>query len=485
MDLTEIFLSSCKKEIGYGRKSFFIITFVSRFQEEFPMSAFTFLQQVEAFIADNRLLDKSAPVVVGISGGADSVALLHVLTRLGYSCIACHCNFNLRGDESLRDRNFTCETARAFGVPFDEISFDTQRYARKQSLSIEMACRQLRYDWFETKRREYGAQAIAVAHHRDDSVETLLLNLVRGTGIAGLTSMRPRNGFVVRPFLPVSRQEIECYLEEQRLSHVVDHTNLETLFVRNKIRLEVLPLLRTINPSADRSIYTTMQNLREVERVYRDAIERQQREVLTSEAGETRISIERLMALPSPRAFLFELLSPCGFVSDQIDEILAACSGESGRVFLAPGHRVVKDRDTLIWVRQEADESQSDIVATIASPREAETLLDGRLSYRCVEEQGYELPRDKAHACFDLGKLTFPLVIRRWRTGDRFRPFGMKGSRKLSDYFSDHKYSLVDKSHALLLCSGDTILWILGERAADGYRVTSETERVIEFNYKK
>ncbi|WP_300130563.1 tRNA lysidine(34) synthetase TilS [uncultured Barnesiella sp.] len=444
-----------------------------------------FLQQIEKFIVDNRLLDKSAPVVVGISGGADSVALLHVLTRLGYSCIACHCNFNLRGDESLRDRNFTCETARAFGVPFDEISFDTQHYAREHSLSIEMACRQLRYDWFETKRREYGAQAIAVAHHRDDSVETLLLNLVRGTGIAGLTSMRPRNGFVVRPFLPVSRQEIEAYLEDQHLSHVVDHTNLETVFVRNKIRLEVLPLLRTINPSADRSIYTTMQNLREVERVYRDAIERQRSEVLTSEAGETRISIERLMSLPSPRAFLFELLSPCGFVPDQIDEILAACNGESGRVFLAPGHRVVKDRDTLIWVRQEVDESQSDVVATIASPCEGEVLLDGCLSYRCVEEEGYELPRDKTHACFDLDKLEFPLTIRRWRIGDRFRPFGMKGSRKLSDYFRDRKYSLVDKSHALLLCSGDTILWILGERAADGYRVTSETRRVIEFNYKK
>ena len=183
-----------------------------------------------------------------------------------------------------------------------------------------MACRQLRYDWFETKRREYGAQAIAVAHHRDDSVETLLLNLVRGTGIAGLTSMRPRNGFVVRPFLPVSRQEIEAYLEDQHLSHVVDHTNLETVFVRNKIRLEVLPLLRTINPSADRSIYTTMQNLREVERVYRDAIERQRSEVLTSEAGETRISIERLMSLPSPRAFLppwppSSSLAPCPSLS--------------------------------------------------------------------------------------------------------------------------------------------------------------------------
>ena len=444
-----------------------------------------FLQQIESFIADNHLLDKSAPVVVGISGGADSVALLHVLTRLGYACIACHCNFNLRGDESLRDRNFTCEIARQWGIPFDEVSFDTEPYARENGLSIEMACRRLRYDWFEEKRLQYGAQAIAVAHHRDDSVETLLLNLVRGTGITGLTSMRPRNGFVVRPFLPVSRQEIEQYLSDQKLSHVVDHTNLEAIYVRNKIRLEVLPLLRTINPSADRSIYATMQNLREVERVYRQAIEQEQREVLVAEGAQVRIPIDRLRALPSPRAFLFELLSPHGFVPDQIDEILTACDGESGRVFLVPGQRVVKDRDALIWVQQEADLSADDVVVTIASARDAEAFLEGRLSYRCVSSESYEVPRDKAYASFDLDKITFPLTVRRWRIGDRFRPFGMKGSRKLSDYFADRKYSLIDKSNALLLCSGDTILWILGERTADGYRVTPDTKRIIEFNYKK
>lgn len=448
------------------------------------MSKLPFLHQVESFIADHRLLDKSAPVVVGISGGADSVALLHVLTRLGYACIACHCNFNLRGDESLRDRNFTCETARQWGVPFDEVSFNSESYAREHGLSIEMACRRLRYDWFEQKRLEYGARAIAVAHHRDDSVETLLLNLVRGTGIAGLTSMRPRNGYVVRPFLSVSRQEIEAYLTENNLSHIVDHTNLEAIYVRNKIRLEVLPLLRTINPSVDRSIYTTMQNLREVERVYREAIERQQSEVLIKGDDRVSIPIDRLNSLPSPRAFLFELLSPHGFVPDQIDEILASCDRESGRVFLAPGQRIVKDREVLIWVQQ-ADSLGDDVVASIESPREADVLLHGQLSYRCVNRESYEVPRDKAYASFDLDKITFPLTVRRWRIGDRFRPFGMKGSRKLSDYFADRKYSLIDKSNVLLLCSGNTILWILGERTADGYRVTPDTKRIIEFNYKK
>ena len=349
---------------------------------------------------------------------------------------------------------------------------------------MELACRRLRYDWFEERRKKYGAQAIAVAHHRDDSAETLLLNLIRGTGIAGLTSMRPRNGFVVRPLLPVTRKDIEAYLSGEGLDYVVDHTNLEPVYVRNKIRLQVLPLLRTINPSVDTAIYSSMQNLREVDRVYRAAIEQRKKELLRYEDNCIHIPIVGLLALPSPKAFLFELLSPCGFVSEQIDEVLSACDGMSGKMFLSREYRLVKDRDFLILERQETD-SEGDIVVRIETWQECATLLQGRLSYRCIDNVNYKLPRDKSYACFDLDKLSLPLVVRHWKAGDRFVPFGMKGSRKLSDYFSDRKYSLIDKSNALLLCSGDTILWILGERIAEGYRINPDTRRIVEFNCKK
>ena len=448
------------------------------------MAATPLVQQIERFIENERLLDRSLPVIVGVSGGADSVALLHILNRLGYSCIACHCNFNLRGDESLRDFEFTRRIAEEWGIPFETVSFDTLDYARTNGLSVEMACRRLRYDWFEERRKKYGAQAIAVAHHRDDSAETLLLNLIRGTGIAGLTSMRPRNGFVVRPLLPVTRKDIEAYLSGEGLDYVVDHTNLEPVYVRNKIRLQVLPLLRTINPSVDTAIYSSMQNLREVDRVYRAAIEHQKKELLRYEDNCIHIPIAGLLALPSPKAFLFELLSPCGFVSEQIDEVLSACDGMSGKMFLSREYRLVKDRDFLILERQETD-SEGDIVVRIETWQECATLLQGRLSYRCIDNVNYKLPRDKSYACFDLDKLSLPLVVRHWKAGDRFVPFGMKGSRKLSDYFSDRKYSLIDKSNALLLCSGDTILWILGERVAEGYRINSDTRRIVEFNCKK
>ena len=448
------------------------------------MAATPLVQQIERFIENERLLDRSLPVIVGVSGGADSVALLHILNRLGYSCIACHCNFNLRGDESLRDFEFTRRIAEEWGIPFETVSFDTLDYARTNGLSVEMACRRLRYDWVEEWWKKYGAQAIAVAHHRDDSAETLLLNLIRGTGIAGLTSMRPRNGFVVRPLLPVTRKDIEAYLSGEGLDYVVDHTNLEPVYVRNKIRLQVLPLLRTINPSVDTAIYSSMQNLREVDRVYRAAIEQRKKELLRYEDNCIHIPIVGLLALPSPKAFLFELLSPCGFVSEQIDEVLSACDGMSGKMFLSREYRLVKDRDFLILERQETD-SEGDIVVRIETWQECATLLQGRLSYRCIDNVNYKLPRDKSYACFDLDKLSLPLVVRHWKAGDRFVPFGMKGSRKLSDYFSDRKYSLIDKSNALLLCSGDTILWILGERIAEGYRINPDTRRIVEFNCKK
>ena len=449
------------------------------------MSVSPFLQSIHEFVEDKKLLDKSGPVIVGVGGGSGSIALLHVLKSLGYSCIVCHCNFNLRGEESLRDRNFTRQIAFEWNLPFEEISFDASCYAMTNNVSVEMACRQLRYDWFEEKRKQYRAQAIAVAHHLDDSVETLLLNLIRGTGIAGLTSMKPRNGFVVRPLLTVSRKDIESYLSEHGVSYVVDCTNLESVYIRNKIRLQVLPLLRSINPSVDHSIYSSILNLREVESVYKAAIHEQEQNVLEYKGEYIYIPVEKLKQLPSPKAFLFEFLTPYGFVSEQITEIISSCGGISGKGFLSRNYRIVKDREYLILEPQEREEAGT-VVEKIESLEECGTLLHGNLLYRCLDnDETYCFSRDKSYACFDLDKLVFPLIIRRWETGDRFTPFGMKGSRKLSDYFRDRKYSLIDKANALLLCSGNTIIWILGERAADGYRVTADTKRIIEFKYEK
>ena len=440
---------------------------------------------IQKYIEEKQLFTLHDKVLVALSGGADSVALLRVLLVLGYHCEAAHCNFHLRGEESDRDERFVNELCKGLGVTLHVTHFDTVAYASRHHVSIEMAAREMRYDWFEQLRKERGMAVIAVAHHRDDSVETLLLNLIRGTGIAGLTSMKPRNGFVVRPLLTVSRKDIESYLSEHGVSYVVDCTNLESVYIRNKIRLQVLPLLRSINPSVDHSIYSSILNLREVESVYKAAIHEQEQNVLEYKGEYIYIPVEKLKQLPSPKAFLFEFLTPYGFVSEQITEIISSCGGISGKVFLSRNYRIVKDREYLILEPPEREEAGT-VVEKIESLEECGTLLHGNLSYRCLDnDETYCFSRDKSYACFDLDKLVFPLIIRRWETGDRFTPFGMKGSRKLSDYFRDRKYSLIDKANTLLLCSGNTIIWILGERAADGYRVTADTKRIIEFKYEK
>ena len=223
---------------------------------------------VRAYIDKYQLLTAGKPVLVGVSGGADSIALLTVLVELGYSCIVGHCNFHLRGEESMRDEHFTETYARKLGLPFVKVDFNTRDYAAEHHLSVEMAARELRYAWFEEMRCVHDAQAIAVAHHRDDNVETVLMNLIRGSGIRGMSGIRPKNGFVIRPLLPVTRQEILQWLAERQLEYVTDSTNLSAAYTRNFIRLRVLPLLETINPSVRTAINRTAEHLAETESLF-------------------------------------------------------------------------------------------------------------------------------------------------------------------------------------------------------------------------
>lgn len=435
--------------------------------------------KVKNFIDRERLIASGGTVVLGLSGGADSVALLHILVALGYRCIACHCNFNLRGEEAMRDSEFARSVAEQFSVPFEQISFPTRAYAEEHKLSIEMACRELRYRWFEEMRIRFGAEAIAVAHHNDDHVETLLLNLIRGTGIAGLTGISPRNGYVVRPLLCVGRADLLSYLQAVGQTYVTDSSNLETLYTRNKIRLELLPMLRAINPSVDRTLTATARYLSQVETVYRAAIGTQRQAVTYAEGETLHIRIPLLDKQPEPQALLFEILHPYGFTASQLGDIYR--NRESGNRYLSATHRAVYSRDELCVAPLESGGFRTYTIGY----GETGLLCDGLLSVVYCDADGYMIPKCAERACFDADKLEFPLTLRRWRQGDRFVPFGMKGSRKVSDYFSDKKYSLYQKEQAWLLCSGENILWIVGERAAEQARIDNRTRRILEISAKK
>lgn len=433
------------------------------------------LSTVQAYIAQHQLLRPGAPVIVGLSGGADSVALLHILTRLGYPCVAAHCNFHLRNDESDADADFAQQTAEALGLPFRRIDFDTADYARQHGVSTEMAARTLRYEWFETLRRELGAEAIAVAHHRDDNVETVLLNLIRGTGLSGLCGMRPRNGHIVRPLLSVDRHQIVRWLADRHLPFCTDSSNASDVYRRNFVRLRLLPLMEQLNPSVRDAILRMAGHLTDVEAIYRNAIDSHRAHLIDA---DDRISIDALLRTPAPQAVLFELLTPYGFTPSQCADIARALSGESGRSFVAPGGRWSLLKDRLHLILYPADEVSADtFTLTLGSELTAPIRLS--LEERIVDE-AFTISRSLHVATFDADRIALPLTLRRWRAGDSFVPFGMTGRKKLSDYFSDHKFSLLRKAAAWILCDASgRILWIVGHRTDNRFRITSKTRRAL------
>lgn len=454
-----------------------------------------FHREVSKYIEERQLLARSEGVLVALSGGADSVALLRVLLALGYRCEAAHCNFQLRGAESARDEAFVRQLCCCLEVPLSVIHFDTIAYAAERGLSIEMAARELRYDWFEQVRIRQGLAAIAVAHHRDDSVETFLLNLLRGAGINGLKGITPRNGRVVRPLLEQSRADILHYLERLHQDYVTDTTNLQDEYLRNKIRLHVLPLLSTLNPSAVRSISEAANRLSDAALIYNkvidDARQRLLEPVESAKGGEAfRIAIADLLKETAPSAVLFELLHPFGFNSMQIHQVFRSLSAQSGKRFVSATWEVLRDRESLL-LRLREDGEDTAVSGNLAGVSEempssqpalvVQTDHPPRLHVRLVERTAqFVMPRNKTVACLDADSLAFPLTLRRWQAGDKFVPFGMTGKKKVSDYLTDRKFSLFRKEQQCVLCAPDgRIVWLVGERPDNRFRVTERTTRLL------
>jgi tRNA(Ile)-lysidine synthase len=423
------------------------------------------IRKVRQYIEKKHLLNADTKVIVGLSGGADSVVLLFILQRLGYECMAAHCNFHLRGEESLRDEKQAIDFAHSLNIPCFKQDFDVLSVARRRGISVEMAARDLRYEWFEQLRQTQGAGAIAVAHHRDDSIETLFLNLMRGTGIKGLAGIKPKNGYIVRPLLALSKENILQYAAEKQLPFVTDSSNLQSEYLRNKIRLLALPLLRSIQPAIELSLIQTMENVNEAVKIYefhiREAIEK----VFNRENG--KISIPRLKNLPSPESVLFELLKSYGFGRDSIRDVVLAMDKQSGKEFYSPEYALIKDRDCFILLPRNLIRE-----AQITKIEESEVTF--------VEvDENFILKKDKNIAYFDAEKLQFPLLIRSWKQGDTFMPFGMNHFQKLSDYFSTHKFSKPEKDKVRLLCSGNDIIWIIGHRTDNRFCITPHTQKAV------
>jgi tRNA(Ile)-lysidine synthase len=438
------------------------------------------LEKVKEYIHKENLIKDNTKVIVGLSGGMDSMVLLDVLMLLGYRCMAAHCNFHLRGDESNRDETFVKKWCKSIDIPYTSINFDTNQYAADRKISIEMAARELRYNWFETLRKHYQADYIAVAHHKDDSVETVLLNLIRGTGIKGLTGISAKNGYVVRPLLCISRSEIENYISERDIPYVTDSTNNEDLYLRNSLRLNVIPLLETLNPSVKDTIYRTSKNVTEAEKVYSESIQKSIKEVFSN----NKIDIDQLRQTASPRSVLFELLAPYNFTPSTIEDISESIDSISGKVFFSDSsadlekkkYRLIKDRNSFLLnvVNETNNENETYFIEKGIN----EINIPINIKIKKLSSSA-DIAFNKHTIYIDADKIKYPLVLRKWRSGDWFIPFGMKGRKKLSDYFTDRKFSLKDKEDAWLLASGDDIVWIVGERNDDRFKISENTKQII------
>lgn len=422
------------------------------------------LSKVKDYIKQHNLLNSNDLYIVALSGGADSVALLLFLDEMGYQVHAAHCNFHLRGAESDRDEAFCESLCSQKNIPFHRIHFDTLTYAETHHVSVEMAARELRYGYFEQLRKDIGASGICVAHHRDDSVETVLLNLIRGTGLRGLTGIQPRKGYILRPLLCVSRQEIEQYLQVKGQSYVTDSTNLVAEVQRNVVRLKVLPLLETINPAVADNIQRTAENLTEAQSVLDVAIEN----IRNAKILEYR-ELERF---GSREYILYEWAKQYGFNGSQVKELLTA---EIGSVFSSSmGYDLLVDRDRY------AVEFSLKPFQNVRIPEEGTYILDEITKIKVRKCPAY-VSKNPSVATLDAQKVAFPLTVRRVEEGDRMQPYGMRGTKLLSDLMTDCKLSLFDKRRQLVVVDAQgVVIWAVGLRVSQQVAVTDHTSEVLE-----
>ncbi len=430
------------------------------------------LNKVERFIQANNLLSRDALHIVALSGGADSTALLRVLLYLGYRVEAAHCNFHLRGDESMRDERFCQELCRRLGVGFHLVHFDTHTYARLHKMSIETAARQLRYQWFEQLRQDIGADDICVAHHKDDNVETVLMNIIRGTGLNGLCGIRPRNGHIVRPLLSVSRDEIIGYLRSIGQDYVMDSTNLIDDATRNKIRLKVLPYLKSINNSVSENIDLLSRRMAEVEKVVKANLK------------PTR-NLSEISQCASPELMVFSMLSPLGFNQSQIADITNhILNGDKGQTWRSDGYEICLGHDEMEIFQGHGDELEVKLVM----PEPGVYVIDGqrKIAVRQEEWTGKEaIPRSADRVVVDADKVGFPLTLRTPVAGDRFVPFGMRGSKLVSDFLTDHHFSALRRQRQLLLTSPKGIVWVVGQRIDDRAKVSATTKSIFSIEIRQ
>jgi tRNA(Ile)-lysidine synthase len=428
------------------------------------------------FIDKHQLIKADDEVLVGVSGGIDSMVMLNLISSCGYKFAVAHCNFSLRGADSNKDEQLVVNVCKQMGVKLFTKLFHTEDYAHGHNVSIQVAARELRYDWFKELCHEHGYVGVAVAHNKNDVAETILLNLTRGTGLKGLTGIKPLTNGIIRPLLFAFRKQIEEYAFNNGVEYRDDKTNAEVKYARNRIRHNVITELEKINPRTVDNLYSTSLFLSETWSAIA-TMNAEHREQICSERGnEVYYSINKLLEYPFHQLFLLEELMEYGFSPSAVEDIKESLLGQPGKVFYADNFQLIRDRDYLI-LSSCTEKSFTEVL--ISSPNSSiESPVS--MEFNVIEDlTSFKIPKEESVGIFDLEKVIFPLLLRPWRKGDKFVPFGMEGHKKVSDFLIDQKIPIHHKSSTYVLESGGNIIWVVGYRIDNRYRIKSESAKAL------
>ena len=415
---------------------------------------------------------KDKKVLIAISGGLDSVVLTQLLHQLKVKIFLAHCNFKLRGNASDEDEEFVKKLAEQLQIPIFIKTVETEIIAKQEKLSIQLTARKLRYEWFDQLSKENTFDYVVTAHHADDNLETFLINTIRGTGLDGLTGIPEKNGNIIRPLLPFSREEIEKYATKNSISWREDSSNAEIKYLRNKIRHQVIPVLKEVNPSLLKSFQKTQENLKASRQIIDDRIESLLNEiVIPAEAGIQKINIKKLLILNNPKAYLYQLLKKYNFT--EWNDIAHLLEAQSGKQIFSTTHRLVKDRAFLLLTKIHQVISEDKLL--LINEDDLFFRKNGLKLKLTTSKEWSTVKHQPSIIIVDKDLLKFPLTVRKWQNGDYFYPFGMQGKKKISKFFKDEKMSILDKENTWLLCSENKIVWVIGERLDDRYKITNTT----------
>jgi tRNA(Ile)-lysidine synthase len=434
------------------------------------------VQRFIKFIVENKLVKPGDKILLAVSGGIDSMVMTHLFLQAGYKTGIAHCNFSLRASESDLDQEMVSEFATEHKTELFSIRFDTKSYARENGISIQMAARDLRYGWFEKIRSEHGYDSVAVAHNLNDNIETLMINLIRGTGLTGLTGMKQGSNKIIRPLLFATRDEITRYSISYGVKYREDRSNADTKYLRNKIRHQLIPLLKEMNPSIESSLNETAGIFAGINEIVSDYISSLRKDISEQHKQYTAFSIGLLCPHLHNTALLFEIFRPYGVADISLNDLRNIIEGETGGQLFTGTHRIVKNRNQLlVSVYKDAEKRH----LFINNPGDFEKIPEIDSSDIAVIDETFVIPEDPLSLCIDYDKISYPLILRGWNSGDFFYPLGLNHKKKLSDYFTDKKYSLLEKDNALIMESDGQIVCILGDRIDNRFRITGSSRNAL------